>query len=102
MGLFKKKEIDFTKETEEVEQKSYLMLQALPTIGAGKAKGFITSGIKGKVKDWIKRGLTNEQIVQPYKNSPNCVELFKQIGMSFEEVEGILNELRDKKSKVSV
>lgn len=94
--FFKKKEIDFIKETEEIEQKSYLMVQSLPAIGVKKAKGFIFSGIRHKAKDWIKRGLTNEQIMQPYKDSPTCVTLFAQLDVSYEDVAELIDKIRNK------
>ena len=77
-----------------LNQRAAIISSVIPQVGIPMVRDMVINAINDEVKDCIKKKMTDDEILQPCKDSPNYMKLLDEVGLGIEHIEVIIKEER--------
>ncbi len=77
-----------------LDQRAVIISKLIPAVGIPMVRDMIIDAIESEVADCVKKGMTNDEILQPCKDSPNYMKLLGDVGLGLEHIEVVIKEAR--------
>ena len=78
------------------DQKAAIARRFIPMVGVPEMRRRIIESIELEVKECIEKGMTDEEILQPCKNSPNYRLLLNELDLNLDHIRAIIKDARGK------
>jgi len=77
-----------------LDQRAVIISNTIPHVGVPMVRNMVINAINDEVNDCIKKGMTDNEILQPCKDSPNYLKLLDEVGLNVENIKIIIQEKR--------
>jgi len=83
-----------------LDQNAVIAMRFISTVGVPEMRNRIITSIENEVQECIKKGMTDEEILQPCLGSPNYLKLLEKLNLNIYHVKAIIKKQRRAKAKV--
>jgi len=77
-----------------LNQRAAIISRVIPQVGIPMVRDMVINAMNDEVADCIKKGMTDNEILQPCKDSPNYMTLLGEVGLGIEHIEVVIKEKR--------
>jgi len=79
------------------DQKAAITRRLIPMAGVPEIRRRILGATEEDVRECVGKGMTDEEILQPCKDSPNYRLLLNELDLNFEHIRVIIKDVRSRK-----
>ena len=76
------------------DQRAAITRRFIPMVGTHEMRLRVLEGMEIDIKECIEKGMTDEEILQPGKDSPNYRLLLNELDLNFEHIKAIIKKVR--------
>lgn len=80
---------------DSLDKNALRLRRLIPQYGAGMIANEFFKGTKKEIKKLVKEGKSNEEILQPCRDSKNYLALLQELGLNIDTVEGLVLSVRN-------
>ena len=77
-----------------LDQRAVIISKLIPQVGTPMVREMVINAIESEVAECVKKGMTDDKILQPCKDSPNYLNLLDDVGLGLEHIEVVIKENR--------
>lgn len=79
-----------------LDELAAITCKLIEKVGSDQMRGQVIKSAEDEIKEAIKKGMTDDEILAPALASPNYKKMLEMVGLNYDHLKVILKEQRDK------